>query len=262
MSNYLIAGIAALMAACNVQEAKKEQKPTTEKMREKEPEDPKETEVWEPVPEPVAFDENGVPSDAIILFDGSDLDAWEKAGEEGEIGWKINEDNSMTVVPGSGDIQTKEKFGDVQLHIEWSAPDEVRGEGQLRGNSGIFFQNRYEVQILDSYDNLTYPNGQAASVYKQHVPLVNAMKPPTEWQVYDIIYHAPAFSEKGNKIKSGTFTVFHNGVLVQDHVEVRGTTENVGWPKNPAHGEDVIKLQDHNDGNNYVSFRNIWVRKI
>jgi len=123
----------------------------------------------------------------------------------------------------------------------------------------VFFQDKYEVQILDSYQNRTYANGQATAIYKQYAPLVNAMKSPEEWQTYDIIFHAPVFDAAGNKTKSGTFTVIHNGVLVQDHIEILGTTEYIGPPKNPAHGDDVIKLQDHG---NTVSFRNIWVRKL
>ena len=225
-----------------------------------EPTKPEQTEFWEPVPEKVTFDKNNIPSDAIILFDGTGFSSFENPNG-GEIGWKLNKDGSTTVVPGSGDIQTKEKFGDIQLHIEWSAPDEVKGKSQLRGNSGIFLQNRYELQVLDSYENPTYVNGQAASIYKQSPPLVNATKPREEWQTYDVIYHAPVF-DKGNRIKQATITVLHNGVLVQDNVAIEGTTEYIGWPKNEAHGDDVLKLQDHNDGNNHVSYRNIWVRKI
>lgn len=228
--------------------------------QEVEPTKPEVTEVWDPVPAKITFNERNVPSDAIVLFDGSDFDAWENPNGD-KIGWRLNDDGSTTVVPGSGDIQTKEKFGDFQLHIEWSSPDEILAQSQLRGNSGIFLQNRYEVQVLDSYENITYPNGQAASVYKQAAPLVNAMKSREEWQVYDIIYHAPVFV-RGNKVKAATVTVLHNGVLVQDHFEIEGTTEYIGWPKNTAHGEDVIRLQDHNDGNNFVSYRNIWVRRL
>ena len=225
-----------------------------------EPTKPEETEVWEPEPKAVSFKANNVPSDAIVLFDGSNLDAWESFNNEGQpADWVLNEDSSMTVKPGSGDIRTKERFGSIQLHLEWKAPGVIEGEGQGRGNSGVFFQNRYEVQILDSYQNRTYSNGQATSIYKQHIPLVNATKPSTEWQVYDIIFHAPEFDTEGNKVKSGSFTVIHNGVLVQDHVEILGTTEYIGWPKNEAHGDDFIKLQDHS---NPVSYRNIWLRKL
>lgn len=257
---YIVFGL-AFLGSCHTHK-KEEVNHEKSSMIQREPVDPKETEVWTPIPKSVSFNENNIPSDAIVLFDGSNLDAWENSIAEKPIGWKINEDGSMTVVPGSGDIQTKAKFGNIQLHLEWSAPDRIMGEGQLRSNSGVFLQNKYEVQIVDSYNNPTYVNGQAASVYKQHIPLVNAMKSPSEWQVYDIIFHAPVFDSKGNKTKSGTLTVLHNGVLVQDHVEIKGTTEYIGNPKNIAHGDDVIKLQDHNDGNNFVSFRNIWVRRL
>lgn len=222
--------------------------------------DPKATEVWEPEPKAVTFDENNTPSDAMVLFDGSDLNAWVSSNDtEKPAGWSINADKTMTVVAGSGDIETREHFGSVQLHLEWSAPNVVEGKDQGRGNSGVFFQNWYEVQILDSYQNRTYSNGQAASVYKQHIPLVNATKPPDQWQTYDIIFHAPEFDASGKKTKSGTLTVFHNGVLVQDHVEILGTTEYVGPPKNPAHGKGPIRLQDHG---NPLQYRNIWIRPL
>lgn len=221
--------------------------------------DPKATEVWEPEPKVVGFDKNNVPSDAIVLFNGGDLNMWESAGKKGKTNWTINKDGSMTVKPGKGDISTKQHFGSIQLHLEWRAPQVVQGEGQGRGNSGIFFQNRYEVQILDSYQNRTYSNGQAASIYKQHIPLANATKPPQEWQTYDIIFHKPEFDAEGNKTRSGSFTVIHNGVLVQDHVEIMGSSAYIGPPKYEAHGEGPIKLQDHG---NPVSYRNIWLRKL
>ena len=221
--------------------------------------DPKTTEVWENEPKPVSFNNNNVPSDAIILFDGSNLDEWVHINPETAASWNINADGSMTVKPGSGDIKTKQLFGSIQFHIEWSAPDIVKGDGQDRGNSGVFFQEKYEVQILDSYQNRTYSNGQATAIYKQHIPLVNATTAPTKWQTYDIIFHSPEFNKEGEKIKSGTFTVLHNGVLVQDHVEIMGTSEYIGPPQNIAHGEASIKLQDHG---NLMQFRNIWVRRL
>ncbi len=222
--------------------------------------DPKETEVWEPEPKVISFNKNNVPSDAIILFDGSNLDSWISTKDTTTAAiWTINPDKTMTVKPETGDIQTKKNFGSVQLHLEWSAPDIVQGEGQGRGNSGVFFQNKYEVQILDSYQNRTYANGQATSIYKQHIPLANATKAPDQWQTYDIIFHAPEFDVKGNKTKSGSFTVIHNGVLVQDHIEILGSTEYIGPPKNEAHGKGPIKLQDHG---NLVQYRNIWLREL
>lgn len=263
----LLFGSLLILASC--QKAPEKQKEETVVETEvtaqnntKEPTEPEETEVWEPVPAKVSLNENGVPSDAIVLFDGSNLDAWQSANEEGgEAPWIINEDGSMTVKNGSGDIKTKQNFGSVQLHIEWSNPKETRADGQNRGNSGVFFQELYEVQVLDNYDNKTYVNGQVASVYKQHIPLVNAAKPSGEWQEYDIIFHAPEFDEQGNKTKSGTLTVIHNGILVQDHVEIKGSTEYIGWPKNTPHGKAPLKLQDHND-NSGVSYRNIWIREL
>ncbi len=253
-----------LLSGCRQKQPAREEKAkkTTEKTMSNEPVKPEETEIWEPVPPVVSFSKTHVPSDAIILFDGNDLSAWESIKNPGQPApWNINDDGSMTVKNGSGDIQTKQNFGSIQLHIEWRNPEKPRANGQNRGNSGIFFQDRYEVQVLDSYQNETYVNGQAASVYKQHIPLVNACKPSGEWQSYDIVFHAPVFDPEGRKTRSGTLTVFHNGVLVQDHVEILGTTEYIGWPKNKAHGEAPLKLQDHNDESG-VSYRNIWLRKL
>ncbi len=221
--------------------------------------DPEATEIWEPQPKIISFGDNNIPSDATVLFDGSSLEAWISTKDSTVAAWTINTDKTMTVKPESGDIQTRKSYGSIQLHLEWSAPDIIEGKGQERGNSGIFFQNKYEVQILDSYQNKTYSNGQATSVYKQHIPLVNATKAPDQWQTYDIIFHAPEFNTEGEKTKSGTFTVIHNGVLVQDHVEILGSTEYIGSPKNEAHGKGPIKLQDHG---NLVQYRNIWVREL
>ena len=222
--------------------------------------DPKKTEVWEPEPPIVTINDHGRPSDAIVLFDGNGLDAWEHGKKPGEpVAWTTTEDFFM-VKPGTGGISTKQKFGDVQLHLEWSAPTKIEGKGQGRGNSGVFFcDGKYEVQILDSYNNRTYSNGQAASVYKQHIPLVNATRPPGEWQTYDIIFHMPRFGKDGKKVKPGYFTVLHNGVLVQNHVEIKGTTEYRGAPRNIPHAAGSIFLQDHS---NPVRFRNIWVRPL
>jgi hypothetical protein len=167
----------------------------------------------------------------------------------------------MTVNNKTGDIQTVQNFGSIQLHLEWKSPAEVQGKGQSRGNSGVFLNGLYEVQVLDNNDNDTYVNGQVGSIYKQHVPLAMASVPTGEWNTYDIIYHAPEFNDEGDKIKSGTVTVIHNGVLVQDNVEIKGTTPYIGWPKNPTHGKGPLKLQDHGD-NSRVSYRNIWVREF
>jgi len=251
-----------LLFACETETTETTTEPVTDKDTHAEITDPKETEIWEPVPEKVTVNDNGVPSDAIVLFDGTNLNQWVSVKEEGQPApWMINGDGSMTVKNESGDIQTTQDFGSVQLHIEWKNPVEPRADDQNRGNSGIFFQKRYEVQVLDNYDNPTYVNGMVASVYKQQIPLVNASNPSGEWQVYDIIFHAPEFNDAGEKTKSGYLTVMHNGVLVQDHVEILGTTEYIGLPKNSAHGKAPIKLQDHND-NSGVTYRNIWVREL
>ncbi len=227
-----------------------------------EPTTPEATELYEPVPPKVdPAGNDGVPGDAIVLFDGSSFDQWMMARDSSEVVWHLNEDGSMTVKDKTGDIVTREHFGDIQLHIEWRSPAEVAGAGQSRGNSGVFLQGLYEVQVLDNNDNDTYVNGQVASIYKQHIPLAMASVPSGEWNTYDIIYRAPEFNESGAKTRSGTMTVLHNGVLVQDHVEIKGTTPYIGWPKNPPHGKGPIRLQDHGD-NSRVSFRNIWVREL
>lgn len=227
-----------------------------------EPTTPEETEFYEPkVPVVNPTSQNGAPSDAIILFDGNGFDNWISAKDSTAVKWHLNDDGSMTVNDKTGDIQTKQNFGDIQLHIEWKSPLPVQREGQNRGNSGIFLNGLYEVQVLDNNDNPTYVNGQVASIYKQHVPLAMASLPTGEWNTYDIIYHAPEFNEEGGKIKSGTMTVIHNGVLVQDHIEIKGTTPYIGWPKNPPHGKGPLRLQDHGDDSR-VSYRNIWVREL
>ncbi|MCK0132891.1 DUF1080 domain-containing protein [Arenibacter sp. S6351L] len=228
-----------------------------------EPTTPEETEFYKPVP-PVVNPHDpfkGAPSDAIILFNGGNLDNWISSRDSTAAKWIVNNDGSMTVNNKTGDIQTVQNFGSIQLHLEWKSPAEVQGKGQSRGNSGVFLNGLYEVQVLDNNDNDTYVNGQVGSVYKQHVPLAMASVPTGEWNTYDIIYHAPVFNDEGDKIKSGTITVLHNGVLVQDNVEIKGTTPYIGWPKNPAHGKGPLKLQDHGD-NSRVSYRNIWVREL
>ncbi|GGW37843.1 3-keto-disaccharide hydrolase [Arenibacter certesii] len=228
-----------------------------------EPTKPEETEVYKPVPPVIKSNVNFIapPSDAIVLFGGDNLDNWVSAKDSTNAKWLVNSDGSMTVANKTGDIQTVQKFGSVQLHLEWKSPADIQGKGQSRGNSGVFLQGLYEVQILDNNDNETYVNGQVGSIYKQHTPLAMASVPSGEWNSYDIIYHAPEFNEKGDKTKSGTMTVIHNGILIQDNVEIKGTTPYVGWPKNPPHGKGPLKLQDHGD-NSRVSFRNIWVREL
>lgn len=214
-------------------------------------------EIPEPKVEPKVINPGPPPSDAIVLFDGKDLSKWQSA-KGGDAKWDVK-DGAM-VVTKTGNIQTKEGFGDCQLHIEWATPAEVKGEGQGRGNSGIFFMGRYEVQVLDSYENKTYFHGQAGSLYKQHVPLVNASKKPGEWQTYDIIFHAPKFNEDGSVKQAGRATVLHNGVIVQDHAKILGTTTHIGAPKYEKHEDKLpISLQDHGDP---VRYRNIWIRPL
>ncbi|MCA0958491.1 DUF1080 domain-containing protein [Muricauda ruestringensis] len=226
-----------------------------------EPTTPEETEIYEPVPPKVIPGKAGAPpSDAMVLFDGTSFKNWISSRDSTDAKWLLNEDGSMTVKDKTGDIQTKQNFGSIQLHIEWKSPAEVQMDGQNRGNSGVFLNGIYEVQVLDNNNNDTYVNGQVGSIYKQHVPLAMASVPSGEWNTYDIIYHAPVF-EKGQKIKSGTITVIHNGVLIQDHVQIKGTTPYIGWPKNPPHGKGPLRLQDHGD-NSRVSYRNIWVREL
>ena len=219
---------------------------------------PELTEYYEPVP-PVVTPGNGTapPSDAIVLFDGSDLSAWQKV-RGGDAEWKI-EGDVLTIAPGTGSIKTREQFGDVQLHIEWRAPMDYEGPGQDKGNSGVYLQDRYEIQVLDCHDNETYVNGMTASVYKQYPPLVTACKPTGQWHTYDIIFRAPRFNEDGSLFKEATLTLLHNGVLVQDHVTIQGNTEYIGLPSYTAHGDGSIILQDHG---NPTSYRNIWLRKL
>jgi len=222
---------------------------------------PEATEFWEPVPVKINPGKTNTdpPSDAIVLFGGNDLNMWESMKSGGFAEWEVK-DGAFTVVKGTGGIRTKQSFGDMQLHVEWSAPDEIVGEGQGRGNSGIFLMGKYEVQVLDSYESKTYSNGQAASIYKQSAPLVNAMRGPEEWQVYDIIFKAPKFDGNGMLTSPATVTVLHNGVVVQNHFTIRGPSEYIGIPNYKAHEDKLpISLQDHG---NPVSFRNIWVREL
>ena len=219
---------------------------------------PEETEVWTPVPPIVSAPAGKAPSDAVVLFDGTSLASWEPVKKDSK-GWVI-EDGALVVVPKSGYLQTKAAFGDIQLHIEFREPSVVKGKGQGRGNSGVFFMGLYELQVLDSYDNPTYVNGQAGSFYKQHAPLVNASRAPGEWQSYDAVFFAPRFAADGSVTSPAHATVFHNGVLVQYDVVLRGPTEYIGIPHYAPHAAKLpLQLQDHGDR---VAFRNIWVREI
>jgi len=194
---------------------------------------------------------DGAPSDAIVLFDGKSMNEW-NGGEK----WTL--ENGYGICGGG--VTTKKKFGDCQLHLEFATPDKVSGEGQGRGNSGVYLMGKYEVQILDSHENKTYFDGQCASIYKQHPPLVNASRKPGEWQTYDIVFHGPRFRPDGSLKKPATVTVLQNGVLVQDHYEILGETLYEHPPHYAAHGDrESIHLQFHG---NPVRFRNIWIRDL
>jgi hypothetical protein len=232
---------------------------------------PEETEVWTPVPAivtPGATDA-APPSDAIILFNGSNQDEWVSAQDHTPAQWVVH-DGILTVskAHGVGNIETKRKFKDYQLHVEWRIPENITGSGQGRGNSGVFLASTgpgddgYELQVLDSYNNTTYVNGQAASIYKQGAPLVNPNRKPGEWQTYDIVWTAPRFNEDGSLKTPAYVTAFFNGVLVQNHFELKGQTLYIGKPFYKAYDRAPIKLQAHGDKSEPLSFRNIWVREL
>jgi hypothetical protein len=221
------------------------------------------TEIWDPevkIIEPGKTNSDA-PSDAIVLFNGSDVNA-EWCDSKGNPTKWIVKDGELISVRGSGYVQTKRKFGSVQLHIEWKTPSDVQGESQGRGNSGVFLQELYEVQVLDSYNNRTYRQGQAGSLYKQHAPLVNVCRKPGEWQAYDIIYTAPTFGNDSTVyLTPPRITVLQNGVLIQNNVVLRGPTEYIGIPEYfiKVHGPGSLQLQDHG---NPVAYRNIWIREL
>jgi hypothetical protein len=194
------------------------------------------------------------PSDALILFDGNDLDAW--TGKDGKAPWMID-DGVIVIKPGSGDMMTRRKFGDVQYHMEWMVPADRKTSGQKGGNSGLFLMDRYEIQILDSHENKTYPDGMAASFYGQHPPAVNPTTRKGTWNTYDVIFRAPRWDAAGTRISPARATVLFNGVMVHDSQTFKGPTES--WKKDKPHGPDVLRLQDHQDP---IHFRNIWVRDL
>jgi len=198
------------------------------------------------------------PADAVVLFDGKDLAQWEDM-KGNPAGWKIS-DGFMEVVAKTGSIRTRKGFGDCQLHVEWATPAVVSGEGQGRGNSGVFLMDSYEVQVMDSYNNRTYADGQAAAIYGQFPPLVNACRPPGEWQSYDIVFRAPRFGPDGSLLKPARMTIFHNGILVHDNAELTGPTAHKARPPYKAHPDKLpISLQDHG---NPTRYRNIWLREL
>lgn len=236
---------------------------------------PEDTEVWDPEPMvviPGDYSTSGAPSDAIILFDGSSLSAWQKPPINPEVvkemdpdyenkpaDWDVI-DGEMVVKKRTGAIETKQAFGDLQLHIEWMTPYAEGKKGQGYSNSGIFLMSFYEIQVLNSYENRTYSNGQAGSIYKQHIPLVNACRKPGDWQVYDIIFKAPVFDKEGSLKSTARITAFHNGVLIHNHVELIGPTVYIGTPNYVTHPAKLpLRLQDHGDP---VRYRNIWVREL
>ncbi len=219
---------------------------------------PESTEWYSPVPQEVRpGNGNQAPSDAVILFDGSDLSCW-KSVEGKEPAWTIK-DGALIVKPGSGEITTKEYFGDCQLHIEFKSPDPQEYVGQHRGNSGIFLQSRYEVQVLDGDNNPTYVNGMVGSIYKQQAPLVNAYTRNGEWQVYDIVWRAPRFGTAGVLESPAIVTVILNGIVVQNNYILKGNTPYIGFPVYEAHGRMPLLLQDHGTR---VAYRNIWIRNL
>ena len=228
---------------------------------------PADTEVWTPVPPVITPGKTNAdpPSDAVVLFDGKNLDDWVSLKDGSPAKWVVA-NGVVTVDKKSGDIMTKRSFTNYQLHIDWRVPENVTGNDQARGNSGVYLAwtngDGYELQVLDSYNNKTYVNGQAGSIYKQYAPLANAMRPPGQWQTYDVVWTAPTFKPDGSLATPAYVTAFHNGVLVQNHVELKGVTKYIGQPVYKAHGAAPILLQAHGDPSPPVSFRNIWVREL
>jgi hypothetical protein len=230
---------------------------------------PEGTEVWEPVPKLVTpgANNNAPPSDAIVLFDGKNLDEWVSTLDKTPAKW-IVANGELAVNKDAGNIETKRAFRSYQLHLEWKVPENVTGEGQARGNSGVFLASTgpgdagYELQILDSYNNKTYVNGQAGSIYKQGIPLVNPIRKPGEWQTYDVVWTAPVFDTNGSLKSPASVTAFFNGVLVQNHFELKGETLYRGQPFYKKFDSAPLKLQAHGDKSEPISFRNIWVRDL
>jgi hypothetical protein len=230
---------------------------------------PQDTEQWEPVPPVVApaATLGAPPADAIVLFDGKNLDQWAATNGKGPAGWTVA-NGVVTVNKKAGNIETKRSFTNYQLHLEYQIPANITGKDQGRGNSGLFLastgggDNGYEMQILDSYENKTYVNGQAASIYKQSPPLANASRKPGEWQTYDVIWTAPTFNADGTVKTPAFVTALHNGVLVQNHFQLKGETLYIGKPEYKKYESAPIKLQSHGDPSEPISFRNIWVREL
>jgi len=231
---------------------------------------PEDTEVWSPEPKVVTPGENNTapPSDAIVLFDGKNQDAWVSAQDRSKPADWVVARGVLTVEKSAGNIETKRKFKDYQLHLEWKIPANITGSGQARGNSGLFLASTgpgdagYELQILDAYNNKTYVNGMAGSIYKQSIPLANPARKPGEWEVYDVVWTAPVFHADGSLKSPAYVTAFFNGVLVQNHFQLEGETRYIGKPFYKAFESAPIKLQAHGDPSAPISFRNIWVREL
>jgi hypothetical protein len=231
---------------------------------------PEETEVWQPVPKVVTPGAtcNAPPSDAIVLFDGKNLDQWVSAKDgKSPADWTVA-DGVLTVSKSAGNIETKQRFKNYQLHVEWKIPADITGSGQARGNSGVFLASTgpgddgYELQVLDSYQNKTYVNGMAGSIYKQAIPLANPARKPGEWQTYDVVWTEPTFNSDGSLKTPAYVTVFFNGVLVQNHFQLKGQTLYIGKPFYKEYSSAPIKLQAHGDPSKPISYRNIWVREL
>jgi hypothetical protein len=261
--NFKIIGLTACVFSVIALQGYGQEVPTPPKMS------PAMTEFWEPEVKTVAAPENAPPSDALVLFDGKNLDQWASVNDPSKpAGWTVG-GGTFTVKKGTGNIQTKQSFQDYQLHLEWKVPATITGAGQARGNSGLFLASTgkgdegYELQILDSYNNRTYANGQAGSIYKQSPPLRNVTRKPGDWNVYDIIFTAPRFKEDGSLFTPARVTVMQNGVVVQNNTELRGPTQYIGLPSySKPHGKAPIKLQDHGDPSEAISYRNIWIREL
>jgi len=232
---------------------------------------PEDTEIWTPEPKVVTpgATESAPPSDAIILFDGKNLDEWVSAQDRSPANWTVH-DGIVTVFkgPNGGNIETKRKFKNYQLHVEFKIPENIAGTSQARGNSGVFLASTgpgdagYELQVLDNYNNKTYVNGMVGSIYKQAIPLANPARKPGEWQSYDIVWNAPLFNDDGSLKTPAFATVFFNGVLVENHFELKGETRYIGQPFYKKFDSAPIKLQAHGDKSEPISFRNIWVREL
>lgn len=265
MASPLARSIVLALASCSCLVAAAQQPAATPKPK------PEDTEIWSPEPAIVTPGAavGQAPSDAIVLFDGRNLDEWVSAQDRTPAQWKV-QDGVLLVnkTKGVGNIETKRRFHNYQLHVEFRIPPEITGSGQSRGNSGVFLASTgpgddgYELQVLDSYQNKTYVNGQAGSIYKQGPPLVNANRKPGEWQTYDIAWTAPAFNADGSLKTPAYVTVFFNGVLVQNHFELKGQTLYIGKPFYKAFDSAPIKLQAHGDASQPISFRNLWIRDL